>query len=35
LGLIGGTIAGLAVLGAVAWRMRIPELREIVAAARR
>jgi putative peptidoglycan lipid II flippase len=34
-GLLGGTIAGVAVLGAVAWRMRIPELREIVAAARR
>ncbi|HEY3716976.1 MAG TPA: murein biosynthesis integral membrane protein MurJ [Jatrophihabitantaceae bacterium] len=35
IGLVGGSIAGLAVLLAAAWRMRIPEVREIVAAARR
>jgi putative peptidoglycan lipid II flippase len=28
-GLIGGSIVGLAVLGAVAWRMRIPELQDV------
>jgi len=35
IGLVGGSVAGLAVLLAAAWRMRIPEVREIVAAARR
>jgi putative peptidoglycan lipid II flippase len=35
IGLIGGGVAGLAVMLGAAWRMRIPEVREIVAAARR
>lgn len=35
LGLVGGSIAGLAVLALVAWQMRIPEFREIVTSARR
>jgi putative peptidoglycan lipid II flippase len=34
-GLVVGGLAGLAVLGAVAWRMRIPEVRDIVTLARR
>jgi putative peptidoglycan lipid II flippase len=34
IGLVGGTIAGSLVLAAAAWRMRIPEVREIVAATR-
>ena len=34
-GVIAGTIAGVAVLLLVAWRMRIPEVREILSAARR
>jgi putative peptidoglycan lipid II flippase len=35
IGVVGGGLAGLAVMLAVAWRMRIPEVREILAAARR
>ena len=35
IGVVGGSIAGLAVLLGAAWRMRIPEVREIAAAARR
>jgi putative peptidoglycan lipid II flippase len=34
IGVVTGTIVGLAVMLAVAWRMRIPEVREIVSAAR-
>ncbi len=33
--LIGGAVVGGAVLGVVAWRMRIPEVRDIVSLARR
>ncbi|HEY3633087.1 MAG TPA: murein biosynthesis integral membrane protein MurJ [Jatrophihabitantaceae bacterium] len=35
IGVVGGAIAGLIVLVIAAWRMRIPEVREILAAARR
>ena len=34
IGVLTGTIVGLAVMLAVSWRMRIPEVREIVSAAR-
>jgi hypothetical protein len=34
-GLLGGAIAGLAVLVALAWRMRLPEVAEIRGLARR
>jgi putative peptidoglycan lipid II flippase len=34
IGVVAGSIFGLAVMLAVAWRMRIPEVRDIVAAAR-
>lgn len=34
-GLLGGLVVGVAVLVVVAWRMRIPELRQIIATARR
>ena len=33
-GLVGGGLAGLAVLGAVTWRMRIPEVRDLARLAR-
>jgi putative peptidoglycan lipid II flippase len=35
LGLAGGGLAGLAVLAAVLWRMRVPDVREVAALARR
>jgi len=34
IGVLTGSIVGLAVMLAVSWRMRIPEVREIVTAAR-
>jgi len=33
-GLVGGGVIGLAVIGAVAWRMQIPEVRDVVRLAR-
>ncbi len=34
-GLIAGSVVGLAVMGVIAWRMRIPEIRDIIALGRR